>query len=397
MTLLEPTLVETLLNMSESDVLDFKRDQYPLAGAGDDEKAELVKDVLAFANAWKTDDAHVVIGANENPGGRAQVVGVREHLDDADLQQLVNSKTNVPVAFEYLSTAVEGLPVGVLRIRKDQERPVFLRRAFGRLRPNVVYVRRGSSTAEADPTEIARMGAASASTAAISPQLSVDLGDPEGRMILGSLATVRSRVLEELPSPSPQPDYQRNALWAPFALPDYVRAMSGEGRFSINRVEPEKVAAFRKEVGLLSRLGFCVKNVGKILVADVRVVVDVAKHHTLRVLDELPEPPRGPLELRAGLSLAPHLRPRTRITTVEDCGDHWEIDARVGKIQPGETVWSPPFWVGSSVALHLPLVARVFGDSIATPIDVPVTIVIDVETGWLDAEDHPGDEDADGA
>jgi Schlafen, AlbA_2 len=392
-TLLDPSLVETLLNMSESDVLDFKRDQYPLAGASDDEKSELVKDVLAFANAWKTDDAHVVIGANENAGARALVVGVGGHLNDADLQQLVNSKTNVPVSFEYLSITVDGLPVGVIRIRKAQERPIFLRRAFGRLRPNVVYVRRGSSTAEADPTEIARMGAASASTATNAPQLSLDLGDPEGRTILGSSAKVRSMVLEERPPPPPMPDYMRDALGAQFALAEQVRAMARTSTFSMNRVDPEKLAAYRKERGLLVRLGFCVKNTGKILVADARVLVEIPKHDGLRVLDELPDRPRGLLDLAAVHSLASHLRPRS--TSVDDCGDHWEIDARLGKIQPDATVWSLPFWLGSPLALDLALVARVFGDNIPTPIDVPLMIAIEIQEGWLDDEHQNGDDDAD--
>jgi hypothetical protein len=46
-------LIEVLLHMSEGDTLDFKREQYPLAGATEAQKAELIKDVLAFANAWK--------------------------------------------------------------------------------------------------------------------------------------------------------------------------------------------------------------------------------------------------------------------------------------------------------------------------------------------------------
>ena len=51
MTSIDPALIEILLNMAESDVLDFKRDQYPLAGATDDQKGELVKDIVAFDNA----------------------------------------------------------------------------------------------------------------------------------------------------------------------------------------------------------------------------------------------------------------------------------------------------------------------------------------------------------
>jgi len=108
MTAIDPSLIETLLNMSESAILDFKGGQYPFAGATDDQKGEIVKDIIAFANAWKTTDAHIVIGADENPGGRAAVVGIANHLDDAHLQQLVNGKTNVPVAFDYVPITLDG-------------------------------------------------------------------------------------------------------------------------------------------------------------------------------------------------------------------------------------------------------------------------------------------------
>lgn len=369
MTLLHPELVETLLNMSESDVLDFKRDQYVLAGASDETKAKLLKDVLAFANAWKTDDAHIVIGVDENPGARAQIVGVAAHLDDADLQQLVCSKTNVPVSFEYLPLTVDGLPVGVLRIRKDQQRPIFLKRPFGNLQPNVVYIRRGSSTAAADPTEIARMGAAAAATTSPIPLLSIELGDPEGRTVLGSSATIKSVILEV-------PDYEANAAeWAariPHLSPPPASLFP-----SWSRPDKAKLTAYRKEMRLLVRMGFCVRNIGKVLVEDARVLVKVPKHDGLRVLDLLQERPRGPMDIPPAVSFAP--RARTRSTSVADRGDHWEIDARLGKLQPDATVWSLPFWMGRAAPLALNLVVRVFGDNIPTPIEMPLTISITTE------------------
>jgi hypothetical protein len=46
-------LMERLLYENESAALDFKMDQYPFVGATDDEKGELLKDILAFANAWR--------------------------------------------------------------------------------------------------------------------------------------------------------------------------------------------------------------------------------------------------------------------------------------------------------------------------------------------------------
>ena len=74
---------ESLLNEDESSALDFKRDQYPFSRATDDGKSELLKDVLAFANAWRRSDAYILVGVDEVRGGRSRPVGVSEHLDDA--------------------------------------------------------------------------------------------------------------------------------------------------------------------------------------------------------------------------------------------------------------------------------------------------------------------------
>jgi len=63
-----------LLNMTESETFDFKSIQYKFYGATDEEKAELLKDIIAFANAWKTGDAFVVIGVSEKNGRKDAVL-----------------------------------------------------------------------------------------------------------------------------------------------------------------------------------------------------------------------------------------------------------------------------------------------------------------------------------
>ena len=79
-------LISTLLRQNESETLDFKREQYAVARADKSAKSELVKDILAFANAWKTTDAHILIGVEENPnGGKASVLGVSDHLEGMSL------------------------------------------------------------------------------------------------------------------------------------------------------------------------------------------------------------------------------------------------------------------------------------------------------------------------
>ena len=76
-------LMEDLLHESEGTSLDFKSAQYPFEHATDEAKSELLKDVLAFANSWRRTTAYILIGVEEVKGGRSNVVGVRNHLDDA--------------------------------------------------------------------------------------------------------------------------------------------------------------------------------------------------------------------------------------------------------------------------------------------------------------------------
>ncbi|HSI34686.1 MAG: helix-turn-helix domain-containing protein [Phycisphaerae bacterium] len=151
---------EQLLYEEETPTLDFKRDQYPFAKATEEEKSELLKDILGMTNAWRRSEAYVLIGVDDVRGGRSTVYGVQGHLDDHALQQFVNNLTNRPVRFGYEAFGFEGHQIGIIRI-EQQPRPVYLKRDYGKLRKNEVYVRRGSSTDPTKPAtldEVAQMG-----------------------------------------------------------------------------------------------------------------------------------------------------------------------------------------------------------------------------------------------
>lgn len=150
-------LFEQLLHEGESSSLDYKRDQYPFAGASDEDKSELLKDILALANGWRHADANILIGVDEVIGGRSTVVGVSDHIADNDLQQFVNSKTNRSITFSYRAYPYEGKQIGIITIPK-QERPFYVAKDYGKVHKHVVYYRQGTSTAIATPDDIARMG-----------------------------------------------------------------------------------------------------------------------------------------------------------------------------------------------------------------------------------------------
>ena len=150
--------INALLLRSESETLDFKRNNYAFVGGTEEQKAELLKDILAIANAFRDADGYIVIGVAEENGRAKNVVGVQTMLADHDVHQFINSKTNRPVFFAVENIEHDGKSLTLIRINKAQDRPLFLTKQYGGLQKNVVYIRHGSSTAEASPDEIKQMG-----------------------------------------------------------------------------------------------------------------------------------------------------------------------------------------------------------------------------------------------
>jgi len=180
---MNPQLLENLLYQEESEALDFKVEQYPFDKATDAQKGELLKDILAFANAWRQTDAYILIGVEEVRGGRSLVRGAT-HLLNRNLQQFVHSKTNRPVEFSYTPVTFEGAEIGVLTIPL-QDRPVYLTKQYGDLEANVVYIRRSDTTGKAAPDEVALMGS-SAVLARAQPVLQLDFADHSSREKFGT-------------------------------------------------------------------------------------------------------------------------------------------------------------------------------------------------------------------
>lgn len=205
-------LVESLLFEEESTTLDFKRDQYNFEGETDTgKKSELLKDILAFANAWRRADAFIVIGVKEQKGEKS-VVGIAEFLDDAQLQQFVNSKTQKPLSFSYQNLKFKGIDIAVIHI-PVQERPFYIIKDYGKLKKNTVYIRRGSATDEATPDEIATMRLSTyAESDVTAPKLSVSFllpnrVDSQHLQVLSRKKLDQAEVLTHLDGLILRPEY----------------------------------------------------------------------------------------------------------------------------------------------------------------------------------------------
>lgn len=259
-------LFEELLHEEEGPSLDFKREQYRFNSCDDEARSELLKDILAFANAWRRSDAYILIGVEEVKGSRCIIIGISNQLDDANLQQFINSKTQRPVNFSYEAFLVDGKSVGIIRI-PPQKRPFFCRKNYGKVKANEVYIRRGSSTALADPDEIAIMGEAVAVTELKEPTLDLEFADITLRKALGVNPSLKSEFLEPLTAPKRQ--------YPPFMMtPEVLEVLSDNGY-------RDKLIKHVASTAPFVSIGFRIHNSSHFPALDVRVELSAEKEDGL--------------------------------------------------------------------------------------------------------------------
>jgi hypothetical protein len=360
-------LLEELLYEEESPTLDFKRDAYPFEGATNEKKSELLKDIISFANAWRRADAFILIGIEEVKGGRSQVIGISEHVDDADIQQFINSKTNRPVNFSYITFSIEGRQIGVIRI-PVQDRPVFLTKDYGNLKKDTVYLRRGSSTDIAKPDEIARMGSP-LNLAASNPSIDLQFADSKQLTLLGSSIKLVSRNLIIPPESE---------------IPDTRGGGSITGSLLVNTDYYRLFGVFLASRSLFSPIRFWLKNTGTALLSNARLEITLQKQPYLQSEVELPHPPDYRTSLIGSVSLFQHFR-KTNLRFI-DRDTYWKVIVDFGNIQPKATMLSDTFYLGATQPIKIQLESLVYADNLPDPVQGPLTVDITVENQEMDVK-----------
>jgi hypothetical protein len=371
---MDPALFERLLYEEEGNALDFKRDQYPFSKATDDEKAEILKDLLGFANSFRRADAYILIGIDEVRGGRSKVIGISEHLADHSLQQFVNHLTQSPLHFHYEAFDASGVQVGVIRIEL-QKRPIYLKHDYGFLKKGEVYVRRGSSTdwkCPASPDEIARMGRDDLPVVT-RPDLLVEFGDPDRLVRLGQ-ETSWEAVALHLPEQDEIPTYKKTGgSYGGFALP---------GDPTENRNYYKDFAKYLTFLTVYRPVRLAIST-GAVAATDVRVELEVSSDAGIRLAEvsEMPEPPdrRSLLGFNStalrGISSIHRYPGEIDITTLSD---RIQLEANCQNLQPGRTVWSDKFFIAVNQSGEFSLKGRVFAANLDVPKEFVLTIHADI-------------------
>lgn len=375
---IDENTLEQLLHEEESSTLDFKRDQYPFDTADDKAKSELLKDILAFSNAWRRTTAYILIGVDEVRGGRSKIVGVKTHLDDAKLHQFVNSKVQRSVTFSYQPFRTENMEIGVIEI-PIQERPFYLKKKFGKVNADTVYKRDGSSTAIATLDEVARMGAEQ--NFGGTPQLVLEWADIEKRVVLPSPHPVKSLLLEPL---LPGDTFKESCSFGSVFDELYYKQNYNEKYF-------QEIIRYTRDMAFLKSFGLRLFNDSGTVGQRVRFVGSVTKDNAIIVLDSTRQPDRphrNPMDeiLRSTVPLSQQLRsdPDPRVRELDD---RWEITIDFGDVRPREDIWAiNPLFIGSINGITK-LEGKLQGDNIPEPIPCVLEVSFEVKQRPMERSD----------
>jgi len=403
------TLFERLLYEEENTTLDFKKEQYRFAKAPEDEKSELLKDILGFANAWRRSEAYILIGVEDVRGGRGNVVGVpaTDHLDDHSLQQFVNNLTNRAVRFHYEAFGFEGKQVGIIRI-EEQARPLYLKRDYGRLRKGEVYVRRGSSTdptKPADPDEIALMGSGHAADVS-EASLAVEFADPDREQAIGTQLEWSAEFChmpdaKEIPTHDDRPAPIKLPGGRVFQVPDFSPMSLHDRPNSRYYHQLANYTFFRR---LVRKVRLVVMNTGEVSATDVRVEISIPNAQGFGVFD-WPDVPDVPKRRESVLAVAAmknfKVRPAIRHAgdvDIDKNDEQTKVEIECGSLQPGRKVWTDVFFMEIGQSGKIELRGHLFAANLPQPQEFTLSINAAItETAMTVDEllslEEPGDED----
>ena len=365
-------LFERLLYEEEGTTIDFKKEQYRFVKATDEEKSELLKDILGFANAFRRSATYILIGVEEVRGGKSNVLGINQsdQLDDHALQQFVNNLVNTPVRFQYRAFLYEGKHVGIFVIDEGQLRPIHLKKNYGKLKKDEVYIRYGSSTEPrpASPSEIAQMGKEKPRDRA---ELLVEFAHVHRDDAIGASVPIKCEFCR-VPDPKDIPtlrDPQEN----PFGIrTDYLRSHNANYYYEL--------ANYEFTTRLCQKVRITVKNIGEAAANNVRIELIVPIDIGLLPIIEMPVKPEKEemMGSRALRGIRPAHRNDPGFVAIDQNDDRFRIEIECKDLQPGRQVWSDKFYIGAARTGDYAINGRVFADNLPTPQQFALTVTAEV-------------------
>jgi len=155
---LQSDTLEKMIDAGENALVEFKERWHDLSGKPG--KAELIKDILAMANALEGEEpGFLIFGvSDEKHGGGLKGIAPDGGPSPDQFSQLIGEWTHPTVNCGLQHVEVRSVPIDVMTVNRSKERPHFSKRnVSGVLRDDVVYIRCGATIRTCSGPEIERM------------------------------------------------------------------------------------------------------------------------------------------------------------------------------------------------------------------------------------------------
>ncbi|MEG5951073.1 ATP-binding protein [Enterobacter kobei] len=352
-------LLSMLRYKSEGTDIDFKSAQYRFTNGSENDKSELLKDILAIANSWRDGTGYILLGFKDQRPNPAEVVGIHDSIDDSRIQQFVNSKVKPKLTFSYEEHLYEGRTIGIISIPK-QKRPFYLTSSYGKLKSNVVYVRRGSSTDEAEPVETIAMGHEDNGRAEMKIELS--LRTPDNDTLPLNFTQTYLHFTEEFP------DFERPSKpLGPFDMPHISSIYMDNRDFFREYAEYMRInkALIVLRLVLLNQSGVQLSN------SKIELTIETTESHVQVIAEsDLPEKPNPTRNiLNSGPFKGGPLFNRDNKLEIIEGAQIPECHIRLGSLLPGEQASSKLIAILPEGPGRIRICLRVLGGELATPIE----------------------------
>lgn len=375
-------LEELIRFENECSYLDFKAQQYR-----PEKHADLLKDVMALANARTDGDRYIVIGVDAPPNAERRFLGVplAELIDAAIWQQLVAENIEPHLDIEYSPFTISDKVLGVIRIPNPSDPPYMMKKDFSVLRRGDAFVRKGSFQARMTRADLDRIHSSKqrAVRRVVEPRLGFDAESYSDRLVIttapadyetpyerakreidAAIATKESAEARGIPS------YGRPQFfeWVPYAersLQDLRKA----------RATVEKTYAKSSLYDIFEKHGYLLNawllNPGTEYLEDVSISLELPfiEGRRLFVADQIHAKPRhDPF----GISTYPEPL-QIGYPDVEQLDDRWKITAHIGNLrhQVPVRVFQEPvrIFVGQECAgKTVQIAVTIFGKQVEKPI-----------------------------
>ncbi len=196
---------ELIQYYQEGEFLDFKQEEY-----NENNKPNLIKDILAFSNANIKGDRYIIIGVHKKDG-HTTLFNIESKLDSANIQQYVHANITPELTIEYSPYPYNGHNLMVLTIKEPTEQPYMTLKdvmySGGKvcLKANECWIRKGSYQLTATRKDIDRMYAVKAEQSGFTgnifitfPETGTDTTEIESLKNLESPSDKNAKELEKI-------------------------------------------------------------------------------------------------------------------------------------------------------------------------------------------------------